>query len=112
VAWAFQESVLDILATQVSLALHEFRPRAVMFCGGVAANNRLRQGLADLCEKEGISFQVPAPQWCTDNAAMIGAAGILKLRSGFKDGLDLGAQPQASSDPESMLRDFFPGRSF
>lgn len=107
VAHAFQERVFETLSEQVEKSMDLLRPRALIFSGGVAANRRLRQGFEALCQRSGIAFKVPDFAWCTDNAAMIGALGLLKLRAGQKAPFDLRAQPyetlQSDFDPE-----FFP----
>lgn len=115
VAFAFQETVLNILAQGLEQAIAVYRPKALIFAGGVAANSRLRQGLAEICQKRGLSLLVPPMAWCTDNAAMIGAAGLLKWRAASrrikkdKDGLRLKAQPQMDFSKQALREDFFPG---
>jgi len=115
IAFAFQETVLKILGQGLEQAMAAHRPKALIFAGGVAANSRLRQGLAEICQKRGLSLLVPPMAWCTDNAAMIGAAGLLKFQAQKlklekgKDGLCLKAAPQMDFSKPALRKDFFPG---
>ena len=61
--------------------------------GGVASNSTLRAAMETTCEKNGIRFFRPSPILCTDNAAMIGAAGYYDFKKGVRSGLDLNAVP-------------------
>jgi len=62
----------------------------------VANNSRLRQKLSTEAIKEGLELYVPSPILCTDNAAMIAAAGYFRLHKGEKSPLDLNAYPHLS----------------
>ena len=73
-AWAFQESVVDVLATKTIRAARELGARSIIMGGGVAANGVLRERIAAGAEGMGVPLLVPRPGLCTDNAAMIGAA--------------------------------------
>ena len=81
IAAAFQRAAISQLRHQVSRALREFRPRTLGLCGGVAANGALRTTLAELATEEGVRFVVPPSILCTDNAAMIAAAGFFRHRA-------------------------------
>ncbi len=61
--------------------------------GGVASNTALRESLKKACEERGVEFYVPSPVYCTDNAAMIGAAAYYEYMAGVRAGLDLNAVP-------------------
>lgn len=63
-------------------------PRRLVVAGGVAANQRLRSALKDLCDRHGLELTVPPPALCTDNAAMIAWTGAEHLVRGAVDGLD------------------------
>ena len=61
--------------------------------GGVASNTALRAAMKNACEEREIRFFYPSPVYCTDNAAMIGAAGYYEFLAGTRHGWDLNAVP-------------------
>jgi N6-L-threonylcarbamoyladenine synthase len=67
--------------------------RGVALAGGVAANSALRAGVAQLANEFGVVSHLPTMEMCTDNAAMIGAAGLHRLRTSGPSSLDLSANP-------------------
>ena len=77
IAWEFQEAVVDVLAGKVSRIARELGVAEVLVAGGVAANARLRE---ELQERSPVPVRIPPPSLCTDNAAMIGAAGRAAAR--------------------------------
>ena len=92
-AWAFQESVVDVLATKTVRAARQANAATIVLGGGVAANAALRDRVRDQAADLGIPVVIPRPGLCTDNAAMIGAAGFLRARAGVRAGWDLEAHP-------------------
>ena len=93
VAASFQAAVVKMLVRRtVRAALHVGVKRLVL-TGGVAANGPLRAALAAAAEEHGIRLHVPPPGLCTDNAAMITAAGAARLAAGERSDLTLNAQP-------------------
>lgn len=92
-AASFQEAVVDVLVVKARRAAGEVGARGLALAGGVAANSRLRERVLDACITDGLSPFVPSRQMCTDNAAMVGAAGWWRLRSDGPTSLDAGAQP-------------------
>lgn len=96
---AFQTAVADVLAAKsrraIDLYLTENPAEPVLaVAGGVAANAAIRGRLNDLCADNGLRFLAPPLALCTDNAAMIGFAGLMRLAEGAVDGFDLSARPR------------------
>lgn len=76
-AWCFQERVFEILLRNIEKAVQSTGVKRVIAAGGVMANQTLKGRLEGLCKKLGASFASPQPALCTDNAAMVAAAGYL-----------------------------------
>jgi N6-L-threonylcarbamoyladenine synthase len=92
-AWGFQDAVVDVLVAKTIRAAREVGARSIVLGGGVAANAALRTRLAGEAEALGLPLIVPRPGLCTDNGAMIGAAGARRFEAGERAGLDLEATP-------------------
>ena len=93
IAAAFEEAVVDALATKAVAAARDHSVAAVALGGGVAANRALRATLEERVRAEGLPLLVPRPAWCTDNGAMIGAAAGFRLAAGDRAGPALEAIP-------------------
>lgn len=93
IAWAFQDSVVDVLATKTLRAAAHARARTIILGGGVAANRVLRERIAAGAHDLGVPLVVPRPALCTDNGAMIGAAGYRRFLAGTRADHDVEARP-------------------
>ena len=93
VAAAFQESVVDVLATKTVRAAQDLGVRQVLLAGGVAANKPLRERLRAELAPLDIELSYPPIAFCTDNAAMIASAAYFHLRHGERSSLDLDVRP-------------------
>lgn len=94
IAYAFQAAVVDTLAIKCQRALTQTGLKRLVIAGGVSANKQLRQRLASLMKKLGGEVFYPAPQFCTDNGAMIAYAGFLRLKAGEQTGLAVEVRPR------------------
>ena len=81
-AASFQNAVVESLVSRAIMAAKEYGYDKLAIAGGVASNSALREGMKAACEKEGIRFYHPSPIYCTDNAAMIGAAAYYEYQKG------------------------------
>ena len=82
VASSFQVCIGDIFAQKVTLALEQDNYKALVFVGGVACNNYIRQRLTDVASQNHLPYFSPSPKYCTDNAAMIAFVGHYKAQRG------------------------------
>ncbi len=93
VAASFQKAVIDVLVENAMRAAEEYHIDTFAIAGGVASNSSLRAAMKSACEERGVKFYYPSPIYCTDNAAMIGAAAYYEYINGTRHGWDLNAVP-------------------
>jgi N6-L-threonylcarbamoyladenine synthase len=94
VAASFQDAVVDVLVQKTLQAAAEQRVQSIYVAGGVSANRRLRQQLQAAADAAGLKVGFPPLALCTDNAAMIAAAGYYRWQAGTVADLHLNATPQ------------------
>lgn len=92
-AASFQHAVVSVLTEHAMQAAEEFHIDRVALAGGVAANQGLRRAMSQVCQERGLTLYYPSPVYCTDNAAMIGAAAYYEYKKGVRHGWDLNAVP-------------------
>ncbi len=91
VACSFQEVVFDFLLNKIQLLIEDTGIRRITISGGVAVNNRLRVRFKNFAQKNEINYFFPRPELCTDNAAMIAAAGYARHQRFGASSLDVPA---------------------
>jgi len=92
VARGFQEAVVETLAEKCRRALEFTRHRRLVIAGGVGANRRLRERLAEVALAASAELYFPRAEFCTDNGAMIALAGCMRLSAGMHDGRIISAR--------------------
>ncbi|KWW20274.1 MULTISPECIES: tRNA (adenosine(37)-N6)-threonylcarbamoyltransferase complex transferase subunit TsaD [Peribacillus] len=92
-AASFQASVIEVLVVKAVKAAKEYNVKQVLLAGGVAANKGLREALTEAFLELPIDLSIPPLYLCTDNAAMIGAAGSVMFEKGKRSGMDLNGNP-------------------
>ena len=93
VAASFQQAVVDVLVTKARRAARQIDARGICLAGGVAANSQLRMRVLDVCEEDSLHAFIPSRSMCTDNAAMIAAAGYYCWQRNGASPIDTGADP-------------------
>ncbi|MCL4446144.1 MAG: tRNA (adenosine(37)-N6)-threonylcarbamoyltransferase complex transferase subunit TsaD [Actinobacteria bacterium] len=93
VAASFQEAVVEVLVTKAIRAARDVGAKALCIGGGVAANSVLRERIEEACSNESINAYLPSRAMCTDNAAMVAAAGWWRLVEDGPSSLSVGAVP-------------------
>lgn len=94
VARAFEEAVVETLLIKCRRALEQEQLNTLVMAGGVSANRKLRARLAEALGARGAQVFYPAPQFCTDNGAMIAYAGAQRLLAGEADALETQVRPR------------------
>ncbi|MDD5127014.1 MAG: tRNA (adenosine(37)-N6)-threonylcarbamoyltransferase complex transferase subunit TsaD [Dehalococcoidales bacterium] len=100
IAASFQEAIVDVLVAKTIRAAQERGLNTISVTGGVSANRRLREAFQQAGQRHGLEVFFPQLSLCTDNAAMIAAAGYAHYRRGEIAGLDLDVVPNAALELE------------
>lgn len=97
-ATSFQETVVDILVKKTKKAIKEYNVKQLLVAGGVSANSSLRESLNNMCKELDIELLKPDIKYCTDNAAMIGAAAYYAYIRGDRADFSLNPDPGLDLD--------------
>ena len=91
-AFSFQKRVVTVITKKTMKAIAEYNVKNLVIAGGVAANNGLRSKMVELIKDKNIKLSIPRIKYCTDNAAMIGAAAYYAYKKGIVADLYLNAK--------------------
>ena len=98
VARAFEDAVVDTLCIKSVRAVRRTGARTLVVAGGVGANRKLRRRLAGELGAQDVAVVFPAPEYCTDNAAMVAQLGLIRLQNGVSEPLQIRVRPRWSLD--------------
>ena len=108
-AASFQNVVAEVLVDRSLKCAQELGVKSLVMVGGVAANNHLRQMMASRAVEYDVSIHLAPREFCTDNAAMVGAAALIRLKSGdIESSLDLGVSPRWPLDKANLFYELSP----
>jgi len=99
-ACSFQNRVVDVITRKTMKAIEEYNVKNLILAGGVAANSGIRNSLEEACKNKNINFTMPPLIYCTDNAAMIGAAAYYTYKKGKIADLSLNAKANINLESE------------
>ena len=99
-ACSFQNRVVDVITRKTMEALDKYNVKNLILAGGVAANSGIRNSLEEACKNKSINFTMPKFIYCTDNAAMIGAAAYYAYKKGKVADLNLNAKANMNLENE------------
>lgn len=102
IAAGFQEAIVEVLVEKAFEAVRRYQVKALAVVGGVSANSRLRETLSSRAAETGIRLALPRLAYCTDNAAMIAAAGLRAYRGGRVSSWELEADAALPFAPERV----------
>lgn len=99
-ACSFQNRVVDVITRKTMEAIEKYNVKNLILAGGVAANSGIRNSLEEACKNKDINFTMPTLIYCTDNAAMIGAAAYYAYQKGKLADLNLNAKANMNLENE------------
>ncbi len=101
---SYQEAIVDVLLHKLDRAAKHYKIKKLILTGGVSANSRLRDRAMEMAQKKSYQLVIPPLRYCTDNAAMIGYVGALRMNRGEFSDMNLGPSPQLWPDDFKDLR--------
>jgi len=99
---SYLESAVEVLSFKLKKALEEFKPKVFTVVGGVSANSQLRSRMENLSKETGIPYESAKLKYCTDNGAMIGLAGALRIENDLVPEEQSVLKTYARSQPEDF----------